>query len=108
MKFQISVIDDHSREHTPAERMAIDDLNDKMVASGYRVFAGGLELTSSAQVFDFREGAESQSSGTLFSAEENYSGLWIIDVPSTEIAEELAVEASKSCNRKVELRPFRG
>ena len=108
MKFQISVIDDHSREHSSAERAAIDDLNDKMVASGYRVFAGGLELTSSAQVFDFRDGAESQSAGTLFSAQENYSGLWIIDVPSIDVARELAVEASKCCNRKVELRPFRG
>ena len=107
MKFQISVIDDHSREHTLAEREAIDNLNDKMAASGYRVFAGGLELISNAQVFDYRDGAQAQSGGTLFSAQENYSGLWIIDVPSIEVARELAVETSKSCNRKVELRPFR-
>lgn len=108
MQFQISVIDDHSRDHTSAERQAIDDLNDKMVSLGYRVFAGGLELTSKAQVFDYRDGASSQSAGTLFSAAENYSGLWIIDVPSVEIAQQLAIEASESCNRKVELRPFRG
>ena len=108
MKFQLSVIDDHSREHTAAERQAIDDLNDKMVSHGYRLFAGGLDVASKARVLDYRDGASKVTDGTLFSAQENYSGVWLIDVPNEEIAHQLAIEASQSCNRKVELRPFRG
>jgi hypothetical protein len=38
--------------------------------------------------------------------DEFYSGMWIIDADSHEVAERLARAASQACNRVVELRPF--
>jgi len=42
----------------------------------------------------------------LFDSKEHYSGLWLIDAADAETAKKLAFEASKACNRKVELRPL--
>jgi hypothetical protein len=38
--------------------------------------------------------------------DEFYSGMWIIDADSREVAERLARTASLACRRAVELRPF--
>ena len=109
MKFVISVIDTQTRSpHTPEEIAAIDQINQEMAAAGYRVFAGGLDSPNSAQIFDFRTGQDSQANGAFHPDGEFFSGFWIIDVPSRAIAEELAKNGSKACNRKVELRPLLG
>ena len=58
MRFLISVIDDKVRSpHSPEEIQAIDDFNDKLVAGGNRIFAGGIDSPSLATVFDNRDGS---------------------------------------------------
>jgi len=108
MHFQISVIDDLSQPADDNEMAAIDAFNDKLRANGHWVYANGMQPPSSATVIDNRAGANIVTNAPLFPAAENFSGLWIIDALSIEVARELALEGSRACNRKVELRPFHG
>lgn len=109
MRYMISVIDNQSRSpHSPEEIAAIDDFNDLLVAKGYRILAVGLEDPKSAQVFDYRAGQNSITAGPFLSSTEFVSGIWIIDVPTPEIAAELAAQGSQACNRRVELRAIIG
>lgn len=106
MKFLISVIDDLSGSATSNEMTAIDAFNNGLRTNGYFVFAGGLTDPKGAMVIDNRDGANISIEAPLFDAKENFSGFWIIDVPTKEIAHSLAFEGSQACNRKVELREF--
>ena len=106
IKFLISVIDDLANSGTPAEMVEIDKFNDYLRDNGHWFFAWGLQAPESATVIDNRAGADLSTGKPLFGAKENFSGLWIIDAADTETARKLAFEASKACNRKVELRPF--
>lgn len=108
MKFLISVIDDLSGSGTPDEMEAIDTFNDQLRVDGHWVFAGGLDSPSTAAVIDNRHGLNAYTEGPFIESKENFSGFWIIEAPNLEKARELAFEGSKSCNRKVELRPFFG
>lgn len=105
MLFLLSVI--HSKNpvpHTPEEIAAIDAFNDEIESKGYRRLAVGLETPSKSRVFDNRAGMNDVTSGPLVDSDEFVAGLWVIDVPSEEIAHELAARGSNACNRKVELR----
>ena len=106
MKFLISVIDDLSNSGTPAEMEAINAFNDGLRENGQWIFAWGLQAPESATVIDNRSGANTETGKPLFDAKENFSGLWLIDAADAETAKKLAYEASKACNRKVELRPL--
>ena len=106
MKFLISVIDTLENPGTTDEMVEIDKFNDQLRAAGQFIFAWGLHAPESATVIDNRAGANLSTGKPLFEAKENISGLWIIEVIDAETATKLAFEASKACNRKVELRPF--
>jgi hypothetical protein len=106
MKFLISVIDDLSHSGTPAEMAEIDKFNDSLRAKGQWIFAWGLQAPDTAMVIDNRAGANLETGKPHFDAKEHYSGLWLIDAADAETAKKLAFEASKACNRKVELRPL--
>jgi hypothetical protein len=106
MKFLISVIDDLSNSGTPAEMAEIDKFNDSLRANNQFIFAWGLHAPETATVIDNRDGANSETGKPLFDAKEHYSGLWLVEADSPETAKRLAYEASKACNRKVELRPL--
>lgn len=108
MKFLISVIDDLSGSGTPDEMEAIDKFNDQLRVNGNWVFAGGLDSPRTATVIDNRNGSNVITDGPFIESKENFSGFWIIEAPNLEMARKLAFEGSKSCNRKVELRPFLG
>ena len=108
MHFQISVIDDLSQPADDNEMAAINAFNDMLRANGHWVYANGMQSPSSATVIDNRAGAKIVTNAPLFPGAENFSGLWIIDAPSLEVAQELALQGSRACNRKVELRPFHG
>jgi hypothetical protein len=108
MKFIIFVIDTGSNTGNAQEMEAIDAFNDATRGAGHFVFAAGLGGPTSASIFDFTSENTEQVAGSLFSSTEFYSGFWIIEAESLEIAEDLAKEASHACNRKVELRPFLG
>jgi hypothetical protein len=108
MKFIIFVIDSRSNTASGNEMEAIDAFNDELQANNYWVMAAGINNPDHASLIDNRNGAHIVNSGSLFDASEHYSGFWIIDVPSEEIAANLALQGSQACNRKVELRPFLG
>ncbi len=106
MKFIIFVIDDLTNSGTPAEMVEINAFNDSLRANGQWIFAGGLSAPSNANVIDNRGDAGIETGKPLFDAKENFSGFWLIEAESVEVAKDLAFAGSKACNRKVELRPL--
>ena len=65
MQYLVSVIFDTAGLATPDEEAAIDVFNDRLVAEGHWVFAGGLGEPSTATVIDNRgEEAPSTTSGS--------------------------------------------
>ena len=109
MKFVISVIDSVERlPHSLQERQAIDDFNEKLEAAGQRILAVGIDSPAASSVFDFRNGLELITEGPLYDNDEIIAGFWVIEAANIEEARALAAEGSKSCNRKVELRPLLG
>jgi hypothetical protein len=108
MKFIINVIDDLTGSGTPDEMTQINIFNDQLKANGQYIFAAGLAALENADVIDNRNGANMSTGKPLFDAKENFSGFWLIEAESIEVARKLAFSGSKACNRKVELRPLLG
>jgi hypothetical protein len=106
MKYLISVIDQLNNPGTAAEMLEIDKFNDSLRKNGQWIFAWGLQPPETATVIDNRNDANISTGKPLFDAQENFSGLWLVEAESAEEAERLAHSASKVCNRKVELRPM--
>lgn len=106
MRFLISVIDDLSNSATTAEMTEINKFNDSLRANNQFIFAWGLQAPETATVIDNRNGSNTETGKPLFDSKEHYSGLWIIEAADAATAKKLAFEASKACNRKVELRPL--
>jgi hypothetical protein len=106
MKFIINVIDDLSNSGTPAEMNEINKFNDQLRVNGQFIFAGGLAAPENADVIDNRSDANLSTGKPLFEANENFSGFWLIEAESIDVARKLAFAGSKACNRKVELRPL--
>ncbi len=104
MQFLITVIDTDTNTGTPDEMAAIDIFNDKLVAGGHWIFAGGLTAPAAATVIDNRGGKGLITTGPLIETAEYASGFWVISADDMDTARALAVEGSLACNRKVELR----
>jgi hypothetical protein len=106
MQYLVSVIYDSASLATPDEMTAIDVFNDKLMADGHWVFAGGLAAPSSATVVDNRGGEAIFTDGPFVETKEHLAGFWVWEAPDLDVALELAVEGSKACNRKLEVRPI--
>ena len=106
MQYLVSVIHDSADLATPDEMAAIDAFNDRLQAEGHWVFAGGLGSTSSATVIDNRCAEAMITDGPFLESKEYIVGFWIMEAPDLDVALKLAAEASRACNRKVEVRPF--
>ncbi len=106
MKYLVSVIDEKAGLATPAEMAAIDVFNERLQAEGHWVFAAGLGAPDTATVIDNRRGAALVTDGPFLESKEYIAGFWIIEAPDLDVALKLAAEGSKSCNRKVEVRPL--
>ncbi|GIE94544.1 YciI family protein [Paractinoplanes rishiriensis] len=107
--YLISVLADSSTHSgTPEEMAAIDVFNDQLRADGHWVFAGGLAGTDAATVIDARDGAPVFTDGPYVESKEFLAGFWVIEADHLDLALRLAAQGSKSCNRRVELRPFLG
>jgi hypothetical protein len=87
---------------------AIDAFNDHLQSNSHWITAAGIGAPATAKVIDNRQEAGKVKPGSLFDAEEFYSGFWLIRAESDAQAHELALAGSKACNRKVELRPYLG
>lgn len=108
MQFLISVLDDTTNSATAAEMEAIDAFNDRLVADGHWVLAGGLTAPNAATVIDGRGERPVFTDGPFIETKEYIGGFWVITAPDLATALVLATEGSKCCNRRVELRPFLG
>ena len=106
MQYLVSVIDDGTGPATPTEDAAIDVFNDKLRDNGYWVFAGGLGSPDPATVIDNRGDEPVLTDGPFVESKEYLAGFWIIEAPDLDVALKLATEASKICDRKIEVRPF--
>jgi hypothetical protein len=106
MQYLVSVIFDRDGLATEDEQAAIDVFNDRLVAEGHWVFAGGLAAPSSATVIDNRGEEAMVTDGPFLESKEYLAGFWIIQAADLDVALKLAAEGSKACNRKVEVRPF--
>ena len=106
MQYLVSVIHDASDLATSDEMAAIDVFNDRLIAEGHWVFAGGLGAPSSATVIDNRGEDAMVTDGPFLESKEYLAGFWIIEAADLDVALKLATEGSKACNRKVEVRPF--
>ena len=100
------MIDTNSATATEAEMENIDAFNRKLQQNNYWVMAAGIGAPATAKLIDNRQAKAVIEGRSNFAGPEFYSGFWIIDVPTNELAAELALEGSGACNRKVELRPF--
>ena len=108
MQYLVSVIFDSDGLATEDEHAAIDVFNDRLVAAGHWVFAGGLAAPSSATVIDNRGDEAMFTDGPFVESKEHLAGFWIIQAADLDVALKLAAEGSKACNRKVEVRPVLG
>jgi hypothetical protein len=105
-QYLISVIDDTAGLATEDEMAAIDAFNERLQSEGHWVFANGLGAPDTATTIDNRNGEPVFSDGPFVESKEYVAGFWIIEAPDLDVALKLAAEGSKSCNRKVEVRPF--
>lgn len=108
MRYAIFVIDRVEGSASGDEGAAIDAFNDRLRAGGHWVIAVGFAAPGRSTLVDNRDGRGASAGGSLFSLPDYYSGLWIVDVPTEELAHRLAAEGSRACNRRVELRPLLG
>jgi len=105
-QYLMSVLDDTSGSATAEEMAAIDVFNDQLQADGHWVFAGGLASPDTATIVDARDAAPVFTDGPYVESKEFIVGFWIINAPDLDVALRLASGGSKSCNRRVELRPI--
>ena len=104
MRFLLAVIDSRSNSASGDEMAAIDAFNDKLRAGDHWIFAWGLTDPAEATVIDNRAGLGEVVPGPLHQLDEYMSGFWLINASSKDEAMALALEGSKACNRKVEVR----
>lgn len=106
MKYVLFVIDTESNSGTDQEMEAVTAFNSTLRANGQLLMAEGIWSPDKSIVFDNRNGAAVVLEGPLHDLTEYTSGFWIIEAKDITEAKHLAAEASKACNRKVELRPL--
>ena len=106
MRYLVSVIDGKSNPGSTDRRPAISAFNERLIAKGYWVFAGGLASPDTATVIDNRGEQTLFSDGPFVESKEYLAGVWVWEAPDREVALRLAAEASKVCDRKIEVRPF--
>ena len=104
MRYLLAVIDHETGQATPEEMAEIDGFNDRLVEEGQLVLAVGLAAPKDAVIIDNRGGRAEITSGPLVASPEYMSGMWVIEADSDEQARELALEGSRCCNRKIEMR----
>ena len=104
--YMFSVLDDTTNSATGDELAAIDVFNEQLRTDGHWVFAGGLGAPATATVIDGRDGEAVLTDGPYVETKEYVAGFWIIEAPDLDAALRLAAAGSKSCNRRVEVRPF--
>jgi hypothetical protein len=105
-QYLMNVLNVTSDLATDAEMAAIDAFNEQLTAEGHWVFAGGLTSPAAATVVDGRDGEPVLTDGPYLESKEFIVGFWVIEAPDLDVALRLAGQGSRSCNRRVEVRPL--
>ncbi|PVG81970.1 hypothetical protein DDE18_14825 [Nocardioides gansuensis] len=95
-----------SREEMQQSMAETEAFNERLRNAGYWVFADGLEQATTAAVVDAQGEQPLVADGPYLESKEHLGGFWVIDVPSRDVAMDLAAQASKACRGKVEVRAF--
>jgi hypothetical protein len=106
MQYLISVIDDESTAEATGGSDAVEAFNERLRNDGYCVFVGGLDSPAAASVIDSRAEAPIITDGPYVESKEHLGGLWIVEAPDLDVALRIAAEASRVCDRRLEVRPF--
>jgi hypothetical protein len=86
---------------------AIDALNEEMVATGVRVFVGGLRPVSSAKSLRAQpDGQVLTTVGPYLQTTEHVGGFWVLEAADLDEALEWGRKAVIACRAPVEVRPF--
>ena len=106
MQYLVSVIDDKA---IPAPRTrslpSTRSTNDSTPrATGFS--RADSRTPSAATVIDNRGEQAVFTDGPFVESKEYLAGFWVMEAPDLDVALKLATEASKICNRKIEVRPF--
>ena len=80
--------------------------NERLQAAGHYIYANGLASATTATVVDGQSETPGFTDGPYLESKEHLGGFWIIEAADLDQALALAAEASKACQRKVEVRPF--
>jgi hypothetical protein len=81
MQYLVSVIDDKSNPGSTDRQPAISAFNERLIAEGYWVFAGGLADTDAATVIDNRGEQAVFSDGPFLESKEYLAGVWVWEAP---------------------------
>lgn len=85
---------------------AVDAFNQRLIADGAMVFAGGMLPASSATVV---HASGETTPGPYLTGEEYLGGFWVIEAPDEAAALDYARAAvATRCSRTIEVRPFQG
>jgi len=106
VRFLLCVLDSRTGSADASEMASIDAFNEDLVRKGHWVLAAGLADPASTVVVDARGDDVSLQSGPAFTTAEYTSGFWIIEAADASEATAIAQAASRSCQRRVEMRPF--
>jgi hypothetical protein len=106
MQYLVSVIDDKINPGSTDRQPAISEFNERLIADGNWVFSGGLGDPATATVIDNRGADAVVTDGPFVESKEYLAGFWVMEAPDLDAALKLATEASKICDRKIEVRPF--
>ena len=77
-----------------------------MTKAGALKSSAGLKPSSGATTVRVADGKTQVLDGPYADSKEQLGGFHIIEAPDLDVALKLGAEASKACNRKVEVRPF--
>jgi hypothetical protein len=80
--------------------------NDRLQAAGQFVYANGLAAATTATVVDGQGDTPVLTDGPYLESKEYLGGFWVIEAADLDEAIALAAQGSKSCQGKVEVRPF--
>lgn len=84
----------------------VNTLNEKLMAEGAWVFAGGLHAANTATVVRVKDGELLTTDGPFAESKEQIGGFWVIEAADLDAALAWAGQATIACQAPVEVRPF--
>lgn len=82
MRYLVSVIDDKDEPGGTDRQPAISAFNERLIAEGHWVFAGGLADTDTAAVVDNRGEQAVLTDGPFVESKEYLAGVWVWEAPT--------------------------